>query len=287
MIPLLCIGSVNADYVYRVPHLPAPGETLSAKGLTRMLGGKGANQSVAAALAGGQVQHVGAVGAADGWMLDAMENTGVQINAIANVDGPSGHAIIAVDDSGENNIILIAGANHQLTESQILGSLKSDPGYVMIQNETNLCAFAVKTAQKAGWKVIYSAAPFYVHAVAEIAPFADTVLLNEVEASQWQTETGRTVSEIGAGRVIVTKGSKGCTLITAQGELDFDAPNVKAVDTTGAGDTFAGVYAQGISAGMTLKAAIQRAQIAAAIQVTRPGTTDAMPTAEEIDSFSG
>ena len=119
MMPLVCIGSINADYIYRVPHLPLPGETLAARDLTRMLGGKGANQSIAAALAGGQVAHVGAVGADGDWMLDAMTARGVSVSGVARLDGPSGHAIIAVDDAAENSIVLLAGSNHGLTEAQI------------------------------------------------------------------------------------------------------------------------------------------------------------------------
>lgn len=286
MIPLVCIGSINADHIYAVPHLPLPGETLAALGLTRMLGGKGANQSIAAALAGASVRHVGAIGADGVWMRQVLQDKGVDVQGVVLSDGPSGHAIIAVDASGENSILLFAGANQTLTEAQITTALTGEPGLVVLQNETNLGVFAARAAQKAGWRLMYSAAPFDVEQLAAIAPFADTVLLNAVEAAQWLEETGRPLAQIGAARVIVTRGAQGCTVIEAGTETPFSAPKVKAVDTTGAGDTFAGVYAQGIAAGLTVSAAVQRAIIAAAVQVTRPGTSDAMPTAAEIDSFS-
>ena len=286
MTPLVCIGSINADHIYAVPHLPLPGETLAALGLTRMLGGKGANQSIAAALAGGVVRHVGAIGADGVWMRQALQDKGVDVQHVAQVDGPSGHAIIAVDAAGENSILLFAGTNQTLTEAQITDALQGAPGLVVLQNETNLGAFSAKAAQQAGWRLIYSAAPFDVAQLAAIAPFADTVLLNAVEAAQWLQETGRPLADIGAARVIVTRGAQGCSVIEAGAEAQFPAPKVKAVDTTGAGDTFAGVYAQGIAAGLPVCGAVQRAIVAAALQVTRPGTSDAMPTAAEIDSFS-
>lgn len=287
MMPLVCIGAINADYIYRVPHLPLPGETLAARDMTRMLGGKGANQSIAAARAGGRVAQVGAVGTDGGWMLDVLTANGISVAGVAQLDGPSGHAIIAVDDAAENNIMLYPGSNHRLNKAQISAALADEAGFALMQNETNLGTFAAKTAHAAGWRVIYSAAPFHVEPLAEIAPFADTVLLNAVEAGQWVSATGRTVAQIGAGRVIVTKGAEGCTLVDETGETHFSAPQVKAVDTTGAGDTFAGVYAQGVCAGMPVPDAIARAKIAAAIQVTRPGTSDAMPTDAEIAAFKG
>ena len=286
MTPLVCIGSINADYIYRVPHLPQPGETLAAQNLTRMLGGKGANQSIAAALAGAQVAHVGALGTDGGWMRDALVAKGVSVASVAVLDGPSGHAIIAVDDQAENSILLLAGSNHGLTEAQITGALVGTPGLIMLQNETNLTAFVAEHAHKLGWTVIYSAAPFDVAALSQIAPFADVVLLNAVEAAQWQAETTQPVSAIGK-QVIVTKGAEGCVLIESDQQQAFLAPQVSAVDTTGAGDTFAGVFAQGFAAGLSVVDAIGRAQIAAALQVTRPGTSEAMPTAAEIAGFSG
>jgi len=284
-MPLVCIGSINADYIYRVPHLPRPGETLAAHDVTRMLGGKGANQSIAATLAGGQVAHVGAVGADGDWMRDALIAKGVSVADVTTVAGPSGHAIIAVDDQAENSILLLAGSNHCLTAAQITDALSGKPGIVMLQNETNLTVFAAQTAQARGWKVLYSAAPFDVSALSKIAVFSDFVLLNEVEAAQWQTETRKPVSEI-CQQVIVTRGAAGCVLIVGDQQQIILPPKVNAVDTTGAGDTFAGVFAQGLASLDSIVESIGRAQIAAALQVTRFGTSEAMPTAAEIASFT-
>jgi len=113
------VGSINIDYVYRVPHLVKPGETLASETLVRVLGGKGANQSVALAQAGAQVSHVGQLGENDLWALTQLSEFGVNVDNVATIDEPSGHAIIQVDDSGENSIVLFGGANQQLTSAQL------------------------------------------------------------------------------------------------------------------------------------------------------------------------
>lgn len=283
---VLCIGSINADHIYGVPHLPLPGETLSAIQHVQMLGGKGANQSIAAARAGGQVAHVGAVGPDGDWLIDALRADRIDVSGVARLQVATGHARVCVDPEGENSIVLAAGSNRALTEAQIDAALQGDPGVLLLQNEVNLAAYAARQAKAVGWTVLYSAAPFSVDALAEVAPFADYVLLNAVEAAQFQSATGTNV-EMVAPKVLITRGAQGCTFFRDGQGQNFAAPKVTPVDTTGAGDTFAGVFAQGLAGGLTEKDAIARAQIAAAIQVTRPGTSAAMPTANEINSFQG
>ncbi len=279
------LGSINADMVYALPHLPAQGETLAASGLEKFLGGKGANMSVAAARAGSRVSHIGAVGADGRWAQERLTEYGVDTRFIAEVSSPTGHAIIAVDAQGENLIILYPGANHALEDGQIGQALASaNTGDLLVfQNETNAQVEAARMARELGLAVCYAAAPFEAEAVQAVLPYLDFLILNEVEAAQLQKETGLSAAELPVRHVIVTLGSKGARYIQ-QGcdPVDFAAHRVQAVDTTGAGDTFTGYVLAGMDRGMPMEQAILQANRAAALMVTRHGTADVIPDLREV-----
>lgn len=205
------LGSINADMIYDVPHLPGPGETLSANRLDRYLGGKGANMSVAAARAGAQVAHIGAVGSHGRWALDRMTEYGVDTRHIAGVEVPTGHAIIAVDAQGENNIILFPGSNHAITQDQLGQALSSalQGDVLVMQNETNLQVEAAMMGRDLGLTVCYAAAPFQADAVQAVLPYLDFLILNKIEAEQLRQATGQSVTDLEVEHVIVTLGSKG------------------------------------------------------------------------------
>ncbi|MEL7430257.1 MAG: PfkB family carbohydrate kinase, partial [Pseudomonadota bacterium] len=134
-------GSINIDHVYRVKALPIPGETVTSKDYRRFLGGKGVNQSIAIARSGGEVVHIGAVGTDGDWALEQIAGFGVMTQHIARLDCATGHAIITVDDNGENQIIIEGGANRQLTSTLIEAALAAatpDRDWVLLQNETNM-----------------------------------------------------------------------------------------------------------------------------------------------------
>lgn len=266
-----CYGSINADWVYAVPHLVAPGETLAATGLFRGLGGKGANQSVAAARAGAQVFHVGAVGGDGAWAVEALAGFGVDVSGVATVDVQTAHAIIQVDDAGENAIVLYSGAN--LCVAPFEGGQAGD--WLMLQNEANGVVEAAKAARERGMKVAYSAAPFDAGAAAKVLPFVDLLLVNALENAALEAE----LSEINVARV-VTRGADGAEWL---GEVAVPAlPVSEVVDTTGAGDCFAGYLVAGLDAGLARKEALQRAVVAAGLQVTKKGTADAMPLLSDV-----
>ncbi|WP_171124103.1 MULTISPECIES: ribokinase [unclassified Ruegeria] len=278
------LGSINADMIYDVPHLPGPGETLSANRLDRFLGGKGANMSVAAARAGAQVAHVGAVGSDGRWALDRLTEYGVDTRHIAQVDVPTGHAIIAVDAEGENNIILFQGANHAISQDQLGQALSSASrgDLLVMQNETNLQVEAAKMGREMGLTVCYAAAPFQADAVQAVLPYLDFLILNEVEADQLRQATGQSVSDLKVEHVIVTLGSKGARYHHRAAASDFPAYKVQPVDTTGAGDTFTGYVLAGMDRGMPIPQAISQANRAAALMVTRHGTADVIPDLKEV-----
>jgi len=279
------LGSINADMVYALPHLPGPGETLAANGLQRFLGGKGANMSVAAARAGAQVAHIGAVGADGLWARDRLTEYGVDTRHIAEADVPTGHAIIAVDGQGENNIILFQGANHAISEDQFGQALSSavSGDLLVMQNETNAQTGAAQMARELGLKVCYAAAPFQADAVQAVLPHLDFLILNEIEAQQLQQATGLSPDELPVEHVIVTLGSKGARYHQrGQDAVDFAALKVQPVDTTGAGDTFTGYVLAGMDRGMPMAQAISQANRAAALMVTRHGTADVIPDLKEV-----
>ncbi|WP_164661486.1 ribokinase [Tropicibacter sp. Alg240-R139] len=280
------LGSINADMVYAVPHLPGPGETLAATDLSQFLGGKGANMSVAAARAGAHVCHIGAVGADGRWAVDRLTEYGVDTRQIVEVSSPTGHAIIAVEASGENQILLFAGANHAISQSRLGQALsQAEAGDILVlQNETNAQVDAAKMGRALGLKVCYAAAPFDADAVQAVLPYLDFLILNEVEAAQLQEASGMAPQDLPVAQVIVTLGAVGARYFdTNTGETrDFPAFQVKAVDTTGAGDTFTGYVLAGMDRGLPMPQAIGQAMRAAAIMVTRHGTADVIPDLKDV-----
>ncbi|MBT9246819.1 ribokinase [Gemmobacter fulvus] len=278
------LGSINIDHVYHVPHLPLPGETLSAEGYTMGLGGKGANQSVAAARAGAVCFHIGALGPGSDWVLADMTGYGVDLRHVTRGDVPTGHAIIYVDPAAENNIVLFPGANRSLTAAMIDAALaEAGPqDTLMMQNETAMQAEAARIAAAKGMRVIYSAAPFDIAAVRAVLPHVSLLVMNEVEAAQLRAAEG----QLPPMDVIITKGAEGAEWISAATEpLFVPAFKVTPVDTTGAGDTFIGTLAAGLDLGLDRAAAMRRASATSAVQVTRAGAAQAIPAASEVDDF--
>ncbi|MEX5598235.1 ribokinase [Pseudophaeobacter sp. C1-32P7] len=280
------LGSINADMVYALPHLPVAGETLAASGLDQFLGGKGANMSVAAARAGSHVCHIGAVGADGRWAVDRLLEYGVDTRHIAQIDTPTGHAIIAVDQDGENQIILFPGANRAISPDQIGQALSaaSAGDILVMQNETNLQVDAARMGRDLGLRVAYAAAPFDAAAVAAVLPHLDLLFLNAVEARQLQEATGKPPEALGVQDVIVTLGAEGARHFhgTTGAVQDIPAMPVTPVDTTGAGDTFTGYVLAGLDRGMPMAQAMAQASRAAALMVTRHGTADVIPDLKKV-----
>ncbi len=283
------LGSINIDHVHRVEHLPAPGETVSALGYVRALGGKGANQSLAAAAGGARVHHIGAVGADGAWAVERLAVAGVDVSSISTVDTPTGHAVIFVDRGGENQIVIHGGANRALNMAQIERVLReARPGdWFLAQNETNLVADALARAKAAGCRTAYSAAPFDAEVAAGQLGSVDLLAVNEIEVAQLAAHVGRPAEELPVRELLVTLGPRGAYHRTGGEVTNVAAFPVTPEDTTGAGDTFLGFFLSARDGGATLKSALHRAAAAAAIQVTRPGAADAIPTLSEVEAFAG
>ncbi|MGH1464031.1 MAG: ribokinase [Cognatishimia sp.] len=285
------LGSINADLFFQVPHLPEPGETLTATGMHKGLGGKGANMSVAAARAASLVSHIGAVGSDGVWARQRLLEYGVDTRHISVLDRcPTGQAIINVEQEGENTIVLLPGANHEITNNAIGKALSESArgDTLLIQNETNNQTYAAQMGRDLAMYVAYAAAPFDRDAVLAILPLLDFLILNEVEAEQLTSATGRSPQDLPVADIVITLGAKGCRWINTQKrtQMDFPAHAVDVVDTTGAGDTFTGYVLAGMDRGMPIEQAISLAMRAGALMVTRQGTADVIPDLKEVQSAS-
>jgi len=286
-MPIINVGSINIDYVHRVSHFPAAGETLSNKGYNAGLGGKGANQSIAIAKAGGSVSHVGRVGEDGLWAKKRIAENGVTTKHVVTDEGASGHAVIYVDDAGENTIVIHGGANQTLTQDQIQlavnAAQKGD--WLLLQNETNLILEAAQLAKAAGLQVAYAAAPFDAEIASKMIPHVDLIAVNEIEAAQLAQAMSMPVSDLPVAKILITKGGDGADYRDGDKEMTVDAFKVTPVDTTGAGDTFTGYFLARLDLGDEPQTALQIASAAAAIQVTRPGAADAIPPISEVLAF--
>ena len=274
------LGSINIDHFYRLPHLVRPGETLAADNYSQGLGGKGANQSVAIAKTENQVFHIGALNRADSHYFEQLKSYHIDLTHTQQLDYPSGHGIVMVDEvSGENQIVVYPGANHQISESMIDNALAdANPGdWALTQNETTQASYFFKTAKSKGLKLCYSAAPFVAETTIELLPMIDMLVVNQIEAQELEAATGKPIAALGIKHTLITQGSAGVRYIGTQGELFIEAPKVSAVDTTGAGDTFLGLFLGRFDAGSDLVDSIKYAVSGAALQVMQPGTADAIP----------
>ncbi len=283
------VGSVNMDLTFDVDTLPRPGETVLAKSLTSAPGGKGGNQAVAAARAGAQVQFVGAVGddAAAERLRAHLSANGVGLDGTVGVPGPSGTAIIVVDSGAENTIVVAPGANGRLTLTEAaVRTVVADCDVLLTQLEIPVAAAvaAAREARSAGAVVMVNASPAGQDrsALAGLAALADVVIANESEADEWPWRPTH---------FVVTLGARGARYAGADGEFAVPAPVVEAVDTTGAGDVFAGVLAANwpsdLGTDPALQAqrlrALQRACAAGALATLVPGAGDCAPDAEAIE----
>lgn len=281
------LGSINADFVYRVPHIPAPGETLSSTGRQMFLGGKGTNMSVAAARAAAHVHHIGAVGEDGRWAIQRLMEYGVDTRNIAVLDTETAQAIIMVDPEGENAIVLHPGANAEIPQVTLQAAMaEAETGdWLVIQNETNLQRTAAQMGKKLGLQIAYAAAPFDADRVKAVLPSLDFLILNAVEAAQLEEATGNAPADLPVRDVIVTRGADGADWYSAAGKQHFPAIKVDPVDTTGAGDTFTGYVLAGLDRGLPMAQAIGQATKAGALMVMRHGTADVIPDLSEVQDF--
>lgn len=292
---LLVVGSINVDITVRAERIPAPGETVLGQDAQLSPGGKGANQAVAAALAGADVQMVGAVGqdAFQDVALAGLRRSGVDLGRVQLLDAPTGLALITVDPAAENAITVASGANALLGPAHLPERLDAFT-HLLLQQELGpeVTLAAARRGHADGLRVVLNAAPArgadlellcHVHHLVvnehELAVLCGRGL--EPEAAELET-AARTLLVRGPDAVTVTLGAAGHLTVTANETLRFPAHPVTPVDTTGAGDTFCGVLAARLDHGEGLSAALRAAGVAASLACTRSGAQDAMPDWAEV-----
>lgn len=273
------VGSVNADLTFAVTALPRPGQTVLASSVSASPGGKGGNQAVAAARAGASVRLVAALGddtAAQQLRTHLLDNE-VDLSGVVSVPGPSGSAVITVDAAGENTIVVAPGANAHLSmNSADIRAVIAACDVVLLQLEIPIdtALAAARVARSADAVVVVNASPSGAapHDLLALSELADVVVVNEAEARDWHWPVSH---------LVITRGARGVSYLGEGERFDVPAPAVEAVDTSGAGDVFAGVLAACWLDGH--EDALRRACAAGALATLIPGAGDCAPYAEAID----
>ncbi|PND59406.1 ribokinase [Mycobacterium sp. ENV421] len=277
MTRVCVVGSVNVDQFFRVAALPRARETVLGSSVVTAPGGKGGNQAVAAARAGADVQFVGAVGTdREGDELRThLRANGVRLDGVEALSVASGRAVILVDDHGENMIVVAPGANGHLTLNAAARAVIADCDVLLVQLEVPVATAvaAAREARSVGATVMVNASPVSAdQGLAELADVTDVVIVNEAEEPHWRWPTEH---------LVVTRGSRGATYRGPHGAVDVPSPEVEAIDTTGAGDVFAGVLAASWASGRDR--ALRRACAAGSLATLIAGAGDCAPRSEAID----
>ena len=299
---ILVLGSVNRDLIVHAPRLPLPGETLRGQRFGSCLGGKGANQAVAAARLGAKVALAARVGLQENGaaMVEQLNGEGVDTRFVAQpADEVPGVALIVVGAAdAENQIVTVAGSNGTLPLAQVEALELAGLRWLIAQQELPLesVARAFERARAAGVRTLLNAAPYRPGCEA-LLPLVDLLVVNALEAQALVTTLGGGVAgpealaqalrAKGPAAVLVSLGADGLCWVDAEGTRRVSARRVKAVDTVGAGDTLVGALVTALAEDQTIENALAFAQAAAALAVSRAGVQDAMPRRQEVERLLG
>lgn len=299
---IVVVGSLNMDFVARVERLPRAGETVLGGGFRMVPGGKGANQACAAGRLGGRVRMIGRVGPDlfGDELRSSLTASGVDVGGVSTTaETATGIALIAVDDRGENAIVVAPGANAALSESDVERALVGmDRGYLLLQLETPIetVTAAASIAHWHGVTVILDPAPAR-RLPRDLLASVDIMTPNESEALALLGRSGtdvaldeapdvaRSLLELGVGAIVVKLGANGAFLSDGSSAGHFRAPRVDAVDATAAGDAFNGALAVALAERKTIAEAIAFANAAAALSVTRAGAQTSLPRRADVDAW--
>ena len=283
-------GSLNIDHVYAVDHFCRAGETIHTKSYTQNAGGKGLNQSIAVSRSGQKVHHAGLLGPEGTRLAELLSGSGVDLRYLKHTDVPQGHAVIQVQPDGQNCIFLYGGSNQAVTPQEIdevLMQLNAGD-YLLLQNEIANLTYLLRAAARRGLRVVLNASPLSDELLNADLSGVDWLVVNEIECAAmagcgdaqagYETLKQRYPS-LG---ILLTLGSEGSVSWKDGTEVRQCAYPVKAVDTTGAGDTFMGYFVGCLAQGMERQTAMQYASMASAISVTRPGAAASIPLMDEV-----
>ena len=298
MPAILIVGSLNADLVVRTPRFPQPGETISGEDLQVIPGGKGSNQAVAAARLGAGVSMLGRVGKDNfgDYLLENLKTNKVEAKLVQRDDTSTGTAIIIVDSTGQNSIVLSAGANGNVSSADVDAASFSDYKLLLLQLEIPIPAVlsAAKGAHEKGLRVILNPAPAK-QLPEELLALADFLIPNETELNlltglpvhdlNSAEQAARTLLERGVKNVIVTLGSKGALIVTNEQVSPIESFKVDVVDTTAAGDAFIGGFASALLQDKPLEEAVRYGCACGALAATKFGAQPSLPTKEDVANF--
>jgi len=299
MADILVLGSVNRDLIVHAPRLPLPGETLRGQRFGSCLGGKGANQAVAAARLGARVMLAARVGQREqgGELVAQLAREGVDTCCVVlAADETPGVALIVVGaQDGENQIVTVAGSNGSLPLAQVALLPMAGLKWLVAQQELPIdsVALAFERARAQGVRCLLNAAPFREDG-ARLLPLVDLLVVNRLEAGALLDTASATPEQLaqalrarGPSAVLLSLGADGLVWADEQGLMHLPARRVQAVDTVGAGDTLVGALVTALAEGQGRDAALAFAQAAAALAVSRPGVQDAMPRRAEVEQLLG
>jgi len=285
---ILCFGSLNIDYTYGVKDFVSAGETIKSVSLQKNIGGKGLNQAVACAKAGGTVFHAGKIGQDGLFLKEYLDANGVNTDLLNIGNTPTGHAIIQVNEKGGNCIIIHGGSNVEITDEYVDDVLSSfgEEDVLLLQNEINNLSYIVKTAKEKGMTIALNPSP--VEGLDLPFELIDYFILNEHEAEALfaESEVDELINKMRTSypnaKFVLTLGAEGSVYIDADQVIKTSAVRVKAVDTTAAGDTFTGYFLNSVMKGECPEKAMKIASKAASVTVSRNGAAESIPIYTEL-----
>lgn len=288
---VLNFGSLNLDYVYSVPHFVRPGEAVSSLGRKIFCGGKGLNQSIAAARAGVKIHHAGKIGKNGGRLLEYLRDSGVDTEYILE-DGKeeTGHTVIQVDPSGQNGILVYGGTNAAITAEEMDGVFRHFHAgdFLLLQNEINGIPEIMEKAHRKKMQIAFNPSPVKKGLRDYPLEYVKWFFVNEIEGAEI---TGKKEPEDIAGEllrrypgcsVILTLGKRGVYYRDAAMTAKHGVYQVNLVDTTGAGDTFTGYFLAGLVENWGVEETLRRASVASSLSVSRAGAAASIPTLAEV-----
>lgn len=286
----LNFGSLNVDKVYTVPHFVREGETLASLEYNEFAGGKGLNQSIALAKAGTNVFHAGRIGEDGHFLIQTLEQEGINTDNIYTYGSITGHAIIQVNSNAENCILLLGGANKQITTQQIDSALDkfTSADFLVIQNEINDIEYIINAAHEKGLTIALNPSPIDDNIKTLDFSKIDYLIFNEIEGKEISGETqlekilDTLLSKYSNLKLVLTLGEKGVIYKDTVQKIRQDIFNVNVVDTTAAGDTFLGYFLSIISRNAPIKEALRIASKAASIVISRDGASISIPDLAEV-----
>ncbi|MEG0692949.1 MAG: ribokinase [Oscillospiraceae bacterium] len=293
MNKILNFGSLNIDIVYSLDHIVRPGETLSSGCVNNFPGGKGLNQSVALSRSGATVYHAGKIGTDGELLKDILLSNNIVCDYLKKSDGKNGHAIIQVEKSGQNSILLFTGTNHEIDIPMIDEVLKNfDEGdFLVCQNEISNMDYILKKASELRLRIALNPSPIDEKILSCDLSGIEFLIINEIEGSDFTGETDadliceNLLEKYPNMKIVLTIGKRGVIYRDKKNKYTHGIFNVKVVDTTAAGDTFLGYFIGLIAAEKNVELALKYASAASSIAVSRTGAVPSIPTIDEVETF--